>query len=246
MAATDDTGYRVWNALLASNRTGPVAISLEAYPQFCPASVGVQANGITLPCYNEPPQFNLTAANVIAANFELSQDTSFPPTTDTPFVLDDRFRPPITNILHLALAAIRIDLGNPSPNNFLTHPEVLNQTLIAVFPAVSGIPSLGSRLYARALLISSGSESDFDPFRVPGPSTVQAVYVCRFLKRKSTGNLVVTVFVTTAGMFTSAWAFFILVARYVLSKREGNFNQDGKRGWHGEESGGANLVRLAK
>ena len=241
MAATDDTGYRVWSAFLASNRTGTFAISLEAYPEFCPISVGVQANGAKLPCYDEPPQFNLTVANVIAANFELSQDASFPPSTETSFVLDDQFRSPITNILHLALAAIRIDLGNPSPNNFLTHPDVLNQTLIAVFPAISGIPSLESRLYARlqeqALLTESGSQSDFDPFRVPGPSTVQTVYVCRFRKRKSAGNLVVTVFVATAGMFTSGWAFFILVARYVLSKKEEGLDRNEKGRYHGEDFG---------
>ncbi|TEB26998.1 hypothetical protein FA13DRAFT_1776595 [Coprinellus micaceus] len=65
------------------------------------------------------------------------------------------------------------------------------------------------------------SDSAFDVFHVPGPSVLQTVYACRLLRRRSTGNLIVTVFVATAGMFTSGWAFFIFMARYFADRQKG-------------------------
>lgn len=51
------------------------------------------------------------------------------------------------------------------------------------------------------------SRSAFNVFHVPGPSVLQTVNVCGFLKRRgSARNLIVTVFVATVGMFTSGWA----------------------------------------
>ncbi|KAJ3546875.1 hypothetical protein NMY22_g1867 [Coprinellus aureogranulatus] len=230
--ATDDAGSRLWNIFQASNRTGTVAVSLEAYTEFCPSSVGFQ-NGAPLACATDPPQFNLTAANTIDASLDLLQDASFPPSPGPRLVLDDNLRPPITNILHLALAAIRIDLGNPSPNNFLTHPEVLNRTLVDVFPAIGATPSMQSQLFTyleqQTAVIGSDSGSAFDPFTIPGPAILQAVYVCRLQKRRSAGNLIVTVFVATAGMFTSGWAFFIFLARYIHSTREKAEESEGER-----------------
>lgn len=139
-----------------------------------------------------------------------------------PYALEDTMRPPIVNFLQLALAIIRIDLGNTLANNFLTHPQLLNQTLEAFFPettSASGMPSrLHSYLQQQALLLGSGSA--FDAFQVPGPSVVQTVYVCKLLKRKSTGNLLVSVFVATVGMFMSGWTFFIMMAHWIVENKE--------------------------
>ncbi|KAF6759960.1 hypothetical protein DFP72DRAFT_1063691 [Ephemerocybe angulata] len=218
ITATDDMGFRAWDAFLRSNRTGAVAFSLSADFEFCPPAMGL-INGNPQPCAMNPPHFNLTAANAITANLDLYQDSSFPLSiTKTHLTLDDMITPPINNILHLALAAIRIDLGNPSPNNFLTHPESLNQTLTATFPKTPFTSQAQSLLYTtlneKHFVKESLDSDDLPIFSIHGPSTVQAVYVCKFMKRKKTGNLIITVFVATVSMFTSGWAVFILIARY--------------------------------
>ncbi|KAF5342325.1 hypothetical protein D9611_001496 [Ephemerocybe angulata] len=173
ITATDDMGFRAWDAFMRSNRTGAVAFSLLIFPS------------LHYPNSLDPGR----------------HDNS-----------------PINNILHLALAAIRIDLGNPSPNNFLTHPESLNQTLTATFPETPFTSQTQSLLYTtlneKHFVKESLDSDDLPIFSVPGPSTVQAVYVCKFMKRKKTGNLIITVFVATVSMFTSGWAVFILIARY--------------------------------
>jgi hypothetical protein len=204
--AADDTGRRGWVAFLESNRTGIVAISVSADTEFCPLSIGLQ-NGTLSPCAAQTPELNITTTCAIGANFDLMQDNSFLLSLSSPYELDDTLRPPIANILHLALAAIRVDLGNRSPNNFLTHPEVLNRTLTAVFPQTASASSTPSKLYTylhqQSLLVNSHSgPSVFDPFHIPGPSVMQAVYVCKGLQRKDTMNLIVSVFVATVGMFT--------------------------------------------
>ncbi|TEB35850.1 hypothetical protein FA13DRAFT_1787323 [Coprinellus micaceus] len=223
LMATEDVGLRGWTAFLESNRTGTVAISLSANTAFCPLYVG-RKNGTFTLCAVQAPPLNLTATCAVGENFDLMQDNSFGPSFGPPYELDDTLRPPISNILHLALAAMRVDLGNPSPNNILTHPDALNQTLTAVFPQTTSTVSMPSKLYTylheQSLLVSSESgTSVFDPFRIPGPSVVQAVYVCKFLKRKDLGNLIVSVMVATLGMFTTAWTVFIFVACWILNRR---------------------------
>lgn len=231
LMATEDVGLRGWTAFLESNRTGTVAISLSANTAFCPLYVG-RKNGTFTPCAVQAPPLNLTATCAVGENFDLKQDNSFVPSFGPPYELDDTLRPPISNILHLALAAMRVDLGNPSPNNFLTHPDALNQTLTAVFPQTASTVSMPSKLYTylreQSLLVGSESgTSVFDPFRIPGPSVVQAVYVCKFLKRKDVGNLIVSVMVATLGMFTTAWTVFIFVACWILNRRAERASQGG-------------------
>ncbi|KAJ3525909.1 hypothetical protein NMY22_g10384 [Coprinellus aureogranulatus] len=216
---SSDIAYRAWSAFLATNRTGLVTMSFTAVNEFCPASIGMV--NTTLPpssCAMGVPRFKITALNAVNASLDLMQQSSRdPPTVDPQFALDDTFGPPILNMLQLSLAAFRIDLGNPSPNNFLTYPEALNRTLAPVFPSVPLSPSMPSQLYdhlhQQSLLFQSGSASAFDAFRIPGPSIVQTVYVCKLLKRKDAANLIVSVFVATAGMFTTGWALFISIAR---------------------------------
>lgn len=226
MMSSEDSTTRGWSSYSATNRTGMNAFSLMAKVNFCPESVG-NANDTLLPCALDPPVVNVSSVNAISATQGLMQEAS--PTTffDGPMpIFGEAWRPPIFNFVQLAVAAIRIDLGNPSPNNLLTHPTVFNRSLTKTFPEIGAIDlkSMPSVLYAhleeQSLLAGTDSGSALDPFRVPGPSVVQTVYVCKFLKRKSAANLIVSVFVATAGMFTSGWAVFIFVARCITERRE--------------------------
>ncbi|KAJ3503340.1 hypothetical protein NMY22_g18279 [Coprinellus aureogranulatus] len=220
--ASGDAGTRAWGSYLQSNRTGIVSISTVGRNKFCSPSVSI-VTGTPLPCATDPPLLEFHGVVAVDSTLGLMQDGSGPslPVDFTlPYVLDDTMRPPITNILQLMLAVIRIDLGNPSPNNFLTHPQVLNRTLDAVFPETPAAMKMESKLFTylreQALLQLEESGSAFNLFHVPGPSVVQTVYVCKLLKRKGAGNLIVSVFVASAGMFMSGWAVFICVARFVI------------------------------
>ena len=214
--AADDVGRRSL-AFLESNHTGTVVIAVSADVEFCPPSIGLR-NGTLSPCAAQTPQFNITPTWAIGNQFHLLHSSS------PPYELDDTLRPPIDNMLHLALAAIRVDLGNASPNNFLTNPEVLNRTLTAVFPQTASTSRMPSKLYKflheQSLLVSSHSgPSVFDPFHIPGPSVVEAVYVCKGLKRKDSLNLIVSVFVATVSMFTPAWTVFIAISCWLLNRK---------------------------
>ncbi|KAJ3550649.1 hypothetical protein NMY22_g320 [Coprinellus aureogranulatus] len=217
-----DASTRSWKAFVAANRTGHVALSFTTKVEFCPVPIGVQSKEQSR-CAVDPPHFNVTDMKFVDANMDSVPD-AFSERPSGTLLEDDVLARPITNLLHFYLASFRVDLGNPSSNNILTHPEALNRTLYAEFPSTDLTPGAPSLLYdylqQQSLLFHSGSESAFDAFRIPGPSVLQTAYICTFLKRKSPANLIVSVFVATAGMFTSGWALFISVARYLHRSQE--------------------------
>jgi hypothetical protein len=208
--------------------------------EFCPPSI-VTRNDTWALCADETPQLNATAVNSVYADLELTQQDSFS------LPAYEMFHAPNNNLLHLVLAAVRIDLGNPSPNNFSIHPRRLTKAPAAVeTPPVGSVESGLYTYLATQLRVSTAegddrpaasvfepwgfsgynSDSAFDVFHVPGPSVLQTVYACRLLRRRSTGNLTVTVFVATAGMFTSSWAFFIFMARYFADRQKGSGDKE--------------------
>lgn len=120
--------------------------------------------------------------NAVSTALGLMQEASRTAYFDGPVpVFGEAWLPSIFNFIQLAVAAIRIDLGNPSPNNLLMHPEVLNRTLTETFPEIGAIDleSMPSKLYThlkeQSLLVSTDSGSMLDTLSVPGPSVVQTV-----------------------------------------------------------------------
>ncbi|KAJ3550661.1 hypothetical protein NMY22_g317 [Coprinellus aureogranulatus] len=190
---------------VAKNRTDRFALSLDAKSEFCPVVVGTNSKE-PLPCAVEPPHIKC-------------RDLFGTPNLDA-------FVRPILNLLHFYLASLRIDFGNPSSNNLLTNPEVLNRTLSPDLedPYALLTPSAPSLLYAymneQSLLSRSGSESAFNASQIPGPSILRKGYTCGSLKRKDAANLIVSVFVATSGMFTTGWAVFIFIAKCLHPKPE--------------------------
>jgi hypothetical protein len=145
-------------------------------------------------------------------------------TQDTGVVydLDEAIRVPTLNFLHLAQAAARIDLGNTASNNFLTNLNIVDSTLAADFPPPAGAPSTAvsrSQLYETwKSQIGPQTNETYPPIRITGPSTLQAVFICRLSRLKSVGSLIVSVLVATLSMFSSAWGLALLVATAYTKK----------------------------
>ena len=49
--------------------------------------------------------------------------------------------PVILNLLQTVYAAVRLDLGIDSPNNYILHKEVMPQTLNSTFPVTATTPA---------------------------------------------------------------------------------------------------------
>ncbi|KAJ3521302.1 hypothetical protein NMY22_g12371 [Coprinellus aureogranulatus] len=219
--ARGDVASRARDAFPEDKRVHHDPLSLKAKVGFCPAVYGMKSKQ-PHPCAVDPPQFTMILSDSVNASTQSTYE-GYSKCTSGSLTLCDFFHP-ISNLLHFYLALFRVDFGNQSFNNMFTHPEMLNCTLFAEFPNTTLVPKASSRLYAylneQSLLSRSNSKSAFDAFRIPGPSIVRTSYVCESLKRKSAASLFVSVFVATAGMFTSGWAIFIFIARYLYRKPE--------------------------
>jgi hypothetical protein len=172
--------------------------------------------GLAALCSISPPKLVITAAAAVYANATILQfDNSYPiDPVDNPYVLDADLERPFYNLLQAVYAAIRIDLGNPSLNNFILNPLALNATIFEKFPTTAYNQdqlSTTSTLYYRWHNPDPGLQK-YLPVSVSGPAQVQVVYPCRFQQRKPLGSLIVSVLVATLSMFSSAWAVFILAA----------------------------------
>lgn len=53
------------------------------------------------------------------------------------------YLPALLNVAQIFAAAIRLDLGDISPNNVIINPEIRNTSLNEYFPNATGIPSGG-------------------------------------------------------------------------------------------------------
>jgi hypothetical protein len=92
--------------------------------------------------------------------------------------------------------------------------ELANRTLTAVFPKRTS--SLHAYLHQQSVLVHSGpGSSAFDSLHIPGPSVVQVVYWCKFLRCRGVGNLAVSVLAATFGMFSTLWTVYITVVGWI-------------------------------
>lgn len=183
-------------------------MSIQADFAPCPASVGSSAS-----CANEAPQFSTTFAAVIYPNLTLAQYSQLEPTSPgNPKIIDAVTAAPLANLIQLVYASIRIDLGNPSPNNFIINPSTTNKTLTQSFPRTPVVEAAESKLYQR---LTTGH---FRPVVVEDPATIRVVYLCRAQKQKGAGPLFIAVLVATLSMFSSGWAVFMFLATYIAKR----------------------------
>jgi len=214
-----DAAMRFYNALLGSNHTTPTILSLRADFAFCPMSLGT-----AVPCSNLPPKFVIHYASSVYANTTVRLfDNGYPiDPIQNSYPLDADIEQPAYNILQTLYAAVRVDLGNPSLNNFILNPLALNATIVEKFPATpynQDQNSTTSWLYYYLHNPNSDPQKYF-PLNVSGPAHVQVVYPCRFRQRKPLGSLIASVLVATLSMFSGAWAIFIFAATAVAKRAD--------------------------
>jgi hypothetical protein len=179
----------------------------------CPASSGVEAG-----CAVLPPNFNISQAVAVYPNGQLSifNETGVP---DLSKIINDNISAPLSNLIQSFHASVRVDLGNPSRNNFLTSPAAVNTTLFATFPATEPLQPSNSNLYLSASQPNKYLKPFF-PVLLEGPARVQVVYLCRFQRRKPLGQAFISVLVATLSMFSSGWAIFMFIATNVIKSRD--------------------------
>lgn len=139
--------------------------------------------------------------------------------------MNDMLTPVILNLLQTVYAAVRLDLGIDSPNNYILHKEVMPQTLNSTFPVTATTPANPNNIGLTSHLYSSWSNPNatdsfgtdyswmwqFLPEIVaPGPAAIQVVYLCHLQSRKSPGSLIISVLVAVLSMFSSGWAIYLL------------------------------------
>src|SRR5271168_3720351 len=122
MTASQDLGIRAYNALIFSNNSSPIVLSAQVNFKYCPMSVGLNAS-----CAINPPQFDIIAAASVYPNTTLlSYSNQYPiDPISNPWIFDNDTELAIYNLVQTVYAAIRIDLGNPSSNNFILNPAAL-------------------------------------------------------------------------------------------------------------------------
>jgi hypothetical protein len=202
--------------MVQSNNTTPVVLSVQADFEPCPASLGASAS-----CANGVPKFNITNAAIVFPDSTLASHTESQPTNDdNPEVIDSNTLGPLSNIIQLIYASARIDLGNPSPNNFILNPSTSNQTLVQIFPRTNFTLEVKSLLYEK-WTTGKGIENlkQYLPVSVDQPADIRVAYLCRSQRQKAAGPLFISVLVATLSMFSSGWAIFMFIAVY-FAKRD--------------------------
>lgn len=209
--------------MLLSNNTTPAILSLQADFEHCPASLGTSA-----PCANQVPKFNITFAAAVFPDARLISHTLNQPTSeDNPAVIDSSTEGPLANIVQLIYASARIDLGNPSPNNFILNPAASNQTLVQTFPRTSFVPEVRSELFDQWTTHKGIENLDqYRPVTVDQPANIRVTYLCRSQKKKAAGSLFISVLVATLSMFSAGWAAFMLIATYFAKRSHDGQNHN--------------------
>ncbi|KAJ7205472.1 hypothetical protein GGX14DRAFT_500612 [Mycena pura] len=226
VASSTEFASRIFAMLELSNHTTPLIVSFEADFPWCPASLGPDA-----PCATQVPPVNVTGLFLYLANGTLAQYSAGDPTSTTGPPTDDTAGI-IANTVQAVYAAVRLDLGNLAPNNFLVNttmiPQAILQTFPQTYPPLPGI-ALANESFLYSLLVNDGffseqSNKEYDipgllPLAAPGPAAIDGVYLCRFQRVKSPGSAFIAVLVATLSMFSSGWALFIVMAAAALKSR---------------------------
>ncbi|KAF8896200.1 hypothetical protein BD779DRAFT_1608509 [Infundibulicybe gibba] len=231
--AGQDVSDRLTEVITSTNGASPVLISLQVDFPWCPASAGADA-----PCATQPPAYNISYASALYANTTLLMYNMFEPASSAnPRIIDANTQDPINNMVQLIYAAIRIDFGNPAPNNFLLNPSSLDSTINSTFPATPNPPQVLSQM--NAFLQDPILRSRFDyPVALAGPASIQVVYLCRFQVSKAIGEGIISVLVATLSMFSTAWAIFMVAATYFAKRNHTTVGLGNGSRYGGNRNGG--------
>ncbi|KAJ7635409.1 hypothetical protein FB45DRAFT_831063 [Roridomyces roridus] len=227
VSAADFAEYTFF-MLALPNSTFPNLFSFEADFPWCPAFLGPDA-----PCASQVPALNVTSifefmpSTVAGAQFVANEPID-PDTGNLPLINNDTFGM-ISNVVQVAYATIRLDIGNRTPKtNFLLNTSLIDSVIVKSFPKHTAAMPNESFLYST--LISDGYYPNFVPseqffvkgllpLEMPGPALLDGVYLCRFQRAKSPGAGFIAVLVATLSMFTAAWGRFLAVSEGVVKRR---------------------------
>ncbi|KAJ7848641.1 hypothetical protein B0H14DRAFT_2767623 [Mycena olivaceomarginata] len=212
-----------FSLLQVTNNTSPIIISLQADFPFCPAALGRVAA-----CAVNAPQFNISNSFVSYADLTFANYFASDPLTDTnkPVITNDTYNA-VANVLQTMYAAVRIDLGNPSPNNFLLNTSVIPSTIFPTFPTT--IQGVYNQSEEYANLVGDAVNPDFNitgllPLTVEGPAQLDVVYLCRFERPLAPAQAFIAVLVATLSMFSTGWALFLGLATKFVKRRDSGAN----------------------
>ncbi|KAJ7059644.1 hypothetical protein C8F01DRAFT_1059039 [Mycena amicta] len=229
----------VWGLelLQLTNFTSPETISLAAAFPHCPASGSCVSA--------DPPPLNITGTTEISGGTSQCYQRATAGPNDTLGLAHV-----LSNTIQSLWAALRIDLGNPSPNNFLVNTSVIPHAIFSSFPIPVTLPGAATTLpnesYLYSMLVGDGyyahtqNDSSFVgvpsllPLNVPGPAVLDGVYLCQVQQLKHAGSVFVAVVAGTYSMFNTGWAVFLLLAGMWFGRRGGDEEVNGR-----EESKGA-------
>ncbi len=221
MIASGDIGLRMLEDMFfRNNGTTPIITSIQIDFPPCPASLGTSAE-----CATSVPTYNVSAVALGYADLQLALYSASLPISDTnkPLLTDD-YNAPLSNIVQVIAAGIRLDLGNPSPNNLFLNDAVVDDTLYATFPATNLTSAAFSSLYmvrkSPALAVPGSKLETILPLNVSGPAVARVAYACRYQRRKAPGSLIVSVLVATLTMSSSIWAVFMLLTTAWVKRRD--------------------------
>ena len=119
--------------------------------------------------------------------------------------------PAIYNLLQTIHASVRIDLGNPSQNNFFLNLSMVEDTLFSTVNSTNSTNPTNSTLYF-SVTNQSDLEKRIATLTPGGPATIQVLYQCRLQQAKSIGSAIISVLVATLSMFSTAWAIFMFAS----------------------------------
>jgi hypothetical protein len=217
--SSTDVASRIFSLLQVTNNTSPIIISLQADFPFCPAALGRVAA-----CAVSAPQFNISNSFVSYADLTFANYFASDPLTDTnkPVITNDTYNA-VANVLQTMYAAVRIDLGNPSPNNFLLNTSVIPSTIFPTFPTT--IQGVYNQSEEYANLVGDAVNPDFNitgllPLTVEGPAQLDVVYLCRFERPLAPAQAFIAVLVATLSMFSTGWALFLGLATNFVKRRD--------------------------
>ncbi|KAF8150752.1 hypothetical protein B0H34DRAFT_151036 [Crassisporium funariophilum] len=231
--AGEDVGERIAAAFNVSSGATPSIVSVQAFFEHCPASLGPNAD-----CAVAAPKFNITNAAHVVGTVGLVQNNLGSDAPGTPQVMNELTTAPINNLLQAIYASVRIDLGNDSPNNFILHKEAMARVLNSTFPVTAVTPANPANIGLTSTLVSVWTDpsattrdgSDYSwlleylPVNVTGASSIQMVYLCQFQQRKSPGSLLISVLVAVLSMFSSGWALYMFgVTSLAKNRPDSNF-----------------------
>ncbi len=192
-------------AIARSPDIHPVIMSGYGPVEWCPASMGINA-----PCANMPPGIGISEATVVFSDLSFRNYNS--PAGILELLGEDVYAASL-NLAQTLLAAVRIDLGNRNPNNFLFNLSLVDATLF------KKINSSDSVLYSEVLKQVDGKPESASAL-VPGPATIQRVYSCNWQVPKPVPSAVISVMVATITMFMTGWQIvMVLVAASRASTR---------------------------